>query len=489
MIGIAVAVLITTSFAVNSIASVADSTAKQSESYDPDLNLYLPVGQKMLGDFDEIKDRRVLRIIVPYSKTTYFMDGPHQMGTAVDVGHELESWLAKRHKFDDKALKIAVTFIPTPRENILQALKDGYGDLAAGNLTVTQERLKKVDFTTPLIANVKEIAVTGPGGLQISSFEDLLGKEVYVRRSSSYLEHKSSLNKKLKKSKRPPIKIKVADENLEDEDILEMVNAGVVPLTIVDDHIAKFWSQILDSINLHENAFVNEGGKIAWAVRPNCPKLMAEIDEFAKDHGPNSAFAKEVLRKYLRNTKFVTNATSKKEMKKFSELIKFFKQYASQYDFDTLMLIAMGYQESKLNQGARSPSGAVGVMQVLPSTAASPKIGIIGVDKSAEKNIHAATKYLRLLVETYLNDPKISPMDRTLMVFAAYNAGPGSLIKFRSLAKQSGLNPNIWFNNVELAAARIVGRETVQYVSNIYKYYVSYKLVLERMKARGEVPT
>ncbi|MHC2148173.1 transglycosylase SLT domain-containing protein [Pseudomonas sp. 210_17 TE3656] len=170
-------------------------------------------------------------------------------------------------------------------------------------------------------------------------------------------------------------------------------------------------------------------------------------------------------------------------MKKFKELVVIFEKHADKYGFDHLMLMAQGFQESQLDQAARSHRGAVGVMQLLPTTAADPTVGIEGIDKSADRNIEAGTKYMRLLADKYLNDPALSPTDKTLMTFAAYNAGPGNLRKFRALAQKSGLNQNIWFENVEYATAQIVGRETVDYVGNIYKYYVAYKLVEEKNKA------
>ena len=160
-----------------------------------------------------------------------------------------------------------------------------------------------------------------------------------------------------------------------------------------------------------------------------------------------------------------------------------FKKYGQQYDFDWLMIAAQGYQESQLDQSARSPRGAIGVMQLMPKTAADPTVGIPDIE-SVDNNIHAGVKYLRTLVDKYLDDPALDRKNRTLMAFAAYNAGPGNLRKFRKLAAESGLDPNVWFHNVEHAAAEIVGRETVQYVANIYKYYVAYRLATERHEER-----
>jgi membrane-bound lytic murein transglycosylase MltF len=165
-------------------------------------------------------------------------------------------------------------------------------------------------------------------------------------------------------------------------------------------------------------------------------------------------------------------------MKKFQEYVQYFQKYAQEYDFDYLMLVAQGYQESLLDQSRKNPSGAVGIMQVIPRYAAAPPISISNVDR-AENNIQAGAKMLRNIAETYFNDDKLDATNKTLMVFAAYNAGPNRIVRLRRKAAREGLNPNQWFGNVELVVAKDVGQETVQYVNNIYKYYVAYKLTLE----------
>ncbi len=124
-------------------------------------------------------------------------------------------------------------------------------------------------------------------------------------------------------------------------------------------------------------------------------------------------------------------------------------------------------------------------MQLLPSTASDPNVGINDISK-ADSNIHAGVKYLNFLRDRYFNDPQINPLNRTLLALAAYNAGPRRLINLRNEAKAKGYDPNVWFDNVELVAARTIGRETVQYVANIYKYYVAYRLSARQVLLREE---
>jgi len=258
-----------------------------------------------------------------------------------------------------------------------------------------------------------------------------------------------------------------------------MVNAGLLPFIVVDNHKAEFWAQIFSNLKVREDLAVNEGGEIAWAVRKNSPLLLKEINEFVARKNANLSFFNEVMRKYYTSTRILKNAYSPDSQAEYQRLIAFSKTYAGKYDFDYLMIAAQGFQESRLNQRARSQRGAVGIMQLLPSTAADPNIAIYGIDKDEERNIEAGIKYLCHLVDTYLDDPKLDQKNKTLMAFAAYNAGPGNLLRFRKWAASSGLDPDVWFFNVEEGAARIVGQETVQYVSNIYKYYVAYKLLTD----------
>ena len=278
--------------------------------------------------------------------------------------------------------------------------------------------------------------------------------------------------------------MKKADPNLTDEDLLEMVNAGLIPATVTINVRAEFWSKVFRRLTLHPNMVLKEDGQLAWATRQDSPQLRQMLDEFIKRRSLGTSFGNTLLRRYLRNTEWVKDATSTGEMKKFQAYVAYFKKYAAEYDFDFLMLVAQGYQESLLDQSRRSPSGAVGIMQVMPKIAAAPPISISNVDV-AENNIHAGAKMMRNIADTYFKDPKLDPLNKTLMVFASYNAGPTRIAHLRNKAATESLDPNQWFGNVELVVARDVGQETVQYVSNIYKYYVAYKLTLEESANKG----
>ena len=302
-----------------------------------------------------------------------------------------------------------------------------------------------------------------------------------MRGSSSYFEHLAALNVRLQEEGKPRVQVELAPEHLEDEDLLEMVNAGLIPYVIVDSHKAKFWAKIFKHIKVHEHIAVNRGGRIAWAFRHRSPELKAAVDQFVKRARKGTLFGNTTFTKYLESTKWVRNATAKDEMARFEKAVALFKKYGRKYNFDWLMLAAQGYQESRLYQRRRSPAGAIGVMQVMPATGAELKVGDIAI---AENNVHAGTKYMDKLMERYFKGAHFSELDRTLFAFAAYNAGPGNIERMRKLAVKRGLNPDVWFNNVEVVTADKIGVETTTYVRNIYKYYVSYRLMLDLAAAQ-----
>jgi membrane-bound lytic murein transglycosylase MltF len=432
-------------------------------------------------DLPGLLEKRAVRLLVVYSKTFYFIDKGQQRGITYDFGTELEKALNAANK--DKSRPIRVIYIPVARDKLLPALAAGAGDIATGGLTITEERLKLADFTAPAAENVSEILVTAPNVAPPASVEGLSGWKVYVRPSSAYRESLVALNTRLTAAGKKPVEILAAEENLEDEDILEMVNAGLVDATVVDSYTANFWKEIFTKIQPQPAIALRTNAQVAWAIRKNSPELKKYLDAFVAKNRQGTMMGNMIVKRYLQNTRWAKGATNQEDMRRFKELTGMFQKYATQYDFDWLLMVAQGYQESGLDQKTRSPVGAVGVMQVMPTTAGDKNVGIKDIHLT-EPNIHAGVKYMRFLVNQYFDDPGIDRLNRHLFAFAAYNAGPNRISRLRTEAAKQGLDPNKWFNNVEVVVAQDVGRETVQYVSNIFKYYIAYKLTLDRAKAR-----
>jgi membrane-bound lytic murein transglycosylase MltF len=424
------------------------------------------------GDLDGMVERRMVRVLTAFSKTQYFIDRGTPRGTAYDQGRLLEDELNKT--LGKGKAGIHVQFVPLSRNELLPALTEGKGDIVMADLTVTPERLQVADFTEPWIAGVDEIVVTRPGGPVITTVDDLSGQEVFVRESSSYYQSLLDLNSRLEKDGKPPVKITPAPEELEDEDVLEMANAGLVDVLIVDNYQAWFWQRVWPALRLYPSAVLRKGGQIAWAIRKDSPQLKTALNKFLETNGVDSLNARMIFRRYLLNTQYVTGAGAEVARKRFTDLVGLFRKYGSQYEMDWMLMAAQGYQESRLDHSARSHVGAIGVMQVMPATGTELKVGDI---RRVEPNIHAGVKYIRSLVDRYYANEPMDELNKVLFAFAAYNAGPGRVRQLRREAEARGLDRNVWFNNVERIASERIGRETVTYVSNIYKYYVTYLLI------------
>ena len=429
------------------------------------------------GDFDAMLERRVIRVLVPYSRTLYFVDKGRERGITADLVRELEKHLNARHAKQLGNRPLTVLLIPTSRDKLLAHVAAGRGDIAAGNITATDQRLKLVEFVFPEGARpVRELIVTGPRSPQVATLDDLSGKTVHVRRGTSYYESLETLNVRFRKERKEPVKLVELPAAIEDEDKLEMLAAGVLELVVVDDWIAQMWAQVLPKLKVREDLVLREEGQSGWAVRKDSPKLVEALATFDRTVIKKHGLLRSNLAKYHRRVKQIRNNTADAEWKRFQATVKLFERYGARYHFDPLMLVAQGYQESRLRQEARSHVGAVGVMQIMPETGKELDVGDI---HQLEPNIHAGAKYMNRLMTRYFADANFTEQDRTLFAFASYNAGPGSISKMRNEAMKQGLDQDKWFNNVEVVTARRIGMETTTYVRNIYKYYVAYKLTTE----------
>jgi membrane-bound lytic murein transglycosylase MltF len=434
------------------------------------------------GDLDEMVKRRLVRVGVTYNRTFYFVNKGEQRGAAYEYIKLMEDELNKRRKTGN--LKVAFWPIPLPRDQLLPALTDGKVDIVIAQMTVTPERQKLVDFSNPTREMVDEIVVTGPDAPPIATVDDLSGQSVFVRKSSNYYQSLLALNERLKAAGKPPVILDEAPESLEDDDLLEMANAGLLKIIVVDNYLASFWKQVFPNITVHDTAAVRTNGTLAVAFRKNSPQVAKGLNAIIKNYGKGSAFGNTIEKRYLQNTSYVKDANSAADRKRFQDIVNLFKKYGDKYQVDYLLMAAQGYQESRLDHKVKSPVGAIGVMQVMPATGKELKVGDIN---QLEPNIHAGVKYMRFVIDTYYKDEPMTPLDKGLFAFASYNAGPGRIRQLRREAQNRGLDPNVWFGNVEQIASERIGRETVTYVSNIYKYYVAYSLAMAQREKRSDI--
>jgi membrane-bound lytic murein transglycosylase MltF len=441
------------------------------------------------GDFDGMLERRHIRVLVPFSRTLFYNDKGRERGITAETARAFEQYLNKKYASQLGKRPITLYLLPTTRDELLEDVANGLGDIAAGNLTVTDARKQLVDFVAPPDAKPnREIVLSGPKSVPVATAEALSGKVVHVRWTSSYHDSLVALNERLAKDGKPPVKLVPVPDELEDEDMMEMLGVGLLEYIVVDDWKARMWAQALPKITLNEGAVVREGGLVGWAMRKDSPKLAAELNDFYTNHLKKLGVANYLRQQHSKRIKALRDSGAGEDAKRFQEMLVLFQKYGLKYGFDPLMLAAQGYQESQLNQQAKSHVGAIGVMQIMPATGAELKVGDIRV---TEANIHGGAKYMDQLMTRYFKDANFDSANRALFAFASYNAGPGNISKMRMEAAKRGLNPDKWFNNVEMVTAEKIGIETTTYVRNIFKYYTSYKLTLEakqeRDKARGEV--
>ena len=432
--------------------------------------------QPWFGDLPDIVERRVLRVHVPFGGYQFYYVLGKPRGAIVELLQRLEDFL--NEEFSRKHIRIYVVPIPVSRDQLLAGLTDGNADMVAADLTMTEARKANFSFSRPLLRHINEVVVSGPSAPPVETLQDLAGREVVVRESSSYYEHLQKFGEEFAKDGLEPPNIVLADELLEAEDLLEMVNAGMIPMTVMDDYKAEFWAGVFPELVVRKDLVISEDGSIGWATRKDTPELSKMIDSFLRKYGKGTLIGNDTFNRYLSSAARVRCVTSIPANQRYPNLAELLQKYGTQYDIDWLMLAAQGYQESGLRQNRKSAAGAVGIMQIKPSTAADRVVGIAEVEK-LENNIHAGTKYMRFLADRYFSTD-MDALNQWLFSLAAYNAGPARVINLRNEAAKSGYDRNHWFNQVEIIAARRIGRETVAYVSNIYKYYVGYRLAAAR---------
>ena len=464
------------------IPSATDATIPDTASpYDA-----LPEAVRLLadkpftGDLDEMVKRRNIRVAVTFNRTHYFIDKGQERGLTYEAVKSFENDLNTDLKTGH--LKVHVVIVPMSRNQLYPALSTGKVDMVAAMVTVRPELEKLVAFSEPTRTNVSQLVITGPGAPPISAVDDLAGQQVFVRKASAYYETLTRLNEQLQARGKPPLIIDLAPDVLEDDDLLEMVNAGLAPITVVDDYLAEFWKQVFTNITVHRDVPLRSGGRLAVAFRKENPGLRKAVNVWLRKHGEGDAERNIVERRYLQSVKYVKNAAADAERQKLDAVIELFKKYGAQYHVDYLLMAAQGYQESTLDHSAKSAAGAIGVMQVMPATGKQMNVGDI---REIESNIHAGVKYMRFMMDQYFKDEPMDTLNKALMTFAAYNAGPGRLLQLRREAAARGLDPNVWFGNVERVASERVGRETVTYVSNIFKYYIAYRLLTAQQERRA----
>ncbi|MCD9498348.1 lytic transglycosylase F [Photobacterium carnosum] len=434
-------------------------------------------GSKYVGDLTELEKKRVLRVLVAADLGFYYIEDGITKGIIADLLQHFEQNIRKKHP----ALHLQI--IPVHRDKLLPYVINGLGDIAIANITVTAERKKRVAFSEPVLTNISEVLINNNKQPPFNKVTDLSGQTIWVRKSSSYHESLLKINNKLRMQNLPTASILFIDETLQDYELLELINLDLLNATVIDNHKIKIWQPILKNIRVNDNFVLRNDGQIAWAMRKDSPKLMALVNHYIDTVKEGTLIGNIIYSKYIKNHRWLHTLLDPNNIDKIASLSPIFFRYSKQYDFDYLMLMAQGFQESGLNQHKVSNKGAVGIMQVLPSTARDPSVDIPNIYTS-KNNIHAGVKYMRYLQNQYFSSDKIDYDNKIYLSLAAYNAGPGNINKMRRYAKEQGYNPNIWFNNVELITRKHIGLQPIVYVNNINRYFIVYKQIMKLQRFR-----
>ncbi|PHN87670.1 lytic transglycosylase F [Vibrio splendidus] len=432
-----------------------------------------------MGDFDVLQKKGVVRVLVSGDVGFYHIENGKPKGILAEQIHYFQRTLKVR----DPLLRVQV--IPVERSELLSALNQGRGDIAVANLTVTKEREQLVDFSIPIRSDIDELLVTNHSTPLLTDITQLQGKEVWLKQNSSYISSVHTVNNQLEQNGMVPIYIHLLNNNIQDLELLDLIKRGKITATIVDSHKLELWGNLEQDIRIHKDLAFRHNADIAWAIRKNNPQLKAQIDQYLQDSKQGTLLGNVIDNRYLESITWMNRASNALQNEEREKLEELFVAYGEKYEINWLILLAMAFQESGLDNTKISHRGAVGIMQVMPKTARDWYVDIDDV-YDLESNIHAGSKYLRFIYDRYFDLPELSDIDKIHFSLAAYNAGPAKIRRMRVLAAKQGFNPNKWFNHVEVIARKNISQEPVKYVANINRYFTIYQRLDEFQDIREE---
>jgi membrane-bound lytic murein transglycosylase MltF len=415
-----------------------------------------------LNKWAHIEELETLRVLVSPSRTNFFLGKGKARGLEYDL---FEQWELDLRKSLNKK-NFQVIYIPVSHNQLLSSLMQGHGDVAAAMLTITPEREKIVDFTAPYLTGVSEVLVQHKKAPPIKSLEDLSGKKIFVADGSSYLSSLIKLNSSLESSSLAPVKITTL-KKLNTEDILELLNTGLFDYSFADHTLAELWSGVLPQVQVIKDIRIGSHKNIAWAIRKDSPQLKDKLDAFAHKNRKGSLLGNILFKRYYQKPYWLDQSLLS-SLGGLGELKTYFQEAGEKYELDWLYLAMQCFQESSFKADAKSSAGAIGLMQLLPSTAKD-----MGVEDlyDPQQSIMGGAKYMSWIKSHYFKG--LEGDNKLFFCLAAYNAGFRRVQNWRKDATAMGYNPDIWFGNVEHVAFHKTGLEPVRYVSNIHKAFTA----------------
>ncbi len=463
---------------------VAESTAIRTTLF---TDVHVPARQRevWLGDLDGILERGQLRVLIPFSRTFFFQEKGKDLGLSTEILKLYEQFLNDQVVLGDK--KMELIFLPTPQERLLDDLLAGKGDVIAADIAPQLTQKQGVKIISPVALEIQEILVTGSNASQFKSIFNLSGQQITVRESSSYAASLQKLNNTLTSIGRKPVKIQFAAPFLQDEDLLEMTGIGLLPMTVIDNHVGEFWSNVLHGVTLHKKIALRTAKELTWLIRADNLLLEESIRYFKENNYLPQDGHQGLTDYYRKKGEGLKNNLELAALERYQSTLPLFEKYGKKYRFPPLLLAALAFQRSGLNP-AFDKNGAVGVMGLDPSAPLQEglEINLKKIRKTAY-NIHAAARHLRFLADHYFASPKLGTLDRNLMAFAAYTASPEQIIAARKKAALAGFNPDLWFNHTETALLSDELEENkniARSVRNIYKYSKIYEYLSTQDKGQ-----
>jgi len=433
------------------------------------------------GTYSEMIQRGEIRIAVPYDRTIYINDKGTPRGLSVEIAKGLAKWINAKYAIQLKGKAVSVKLLPTINSQLLNTVPAGQADIAIGNIGLYEPIANSQALIVNHASKVEqEVLVTGPSSPPVEKLIDLSGQTVYGSRNTNFHTTLSAVNRELKQAGKLPVNLISPLGDLDDEDLLEMLNAGLISYVIVGDWKYRLWQSIYKNIVAHEDLSAKDAGWVGWVVRSNNRDLNDDLFAFYQsDDFENSrrAFRQEDYKEHLKGLKDPIDKTA---WARFESMRPLFDRFGAEYKLNPLFIASLGFQETLLNQNAVSAVGAIGVMQLMPTTGMSLGVGDIHL---LEPNIHAGADYMNQLISKYFPDAHFDGNNRSLFAVASYNIGPNNVAKARDQARQLGFDPDQWFGNVEFIATERMGYEPMIYVRNVYKYYMSYRLKLKEIQS------
>lgn len=444
-------------------------------------DVHVPARQRevWLGDLDGMLKRGQLRVLIPFSRTYFFQKNSQHLGLSAEILKLYECFLNDQVVLDDKRME--VVFLPTPQERLLEELFAGKGDVIAADILPQPAQEQQVKMISPVALEIQEILVTGPNASLFKSIFNLSGQTITVRENSPYAASLQKLNNTLTSIGKKPVTIQFAAPFLQDEDLLEMTGLGLLPMTIIDNHVGEVWSNILDGVNLHKKIALRTAKELTWVIRAD-NLLLEESITYFKENNYLHQDGHQILTAYYRQRGGeLQNNLEPAALARYQSTLALFEKYGKKYHFPPQLLAALAYHQSGLDPDF-GKNGTVGIMGLDPSATLQEGLETnLKEIRKTEYNIHTAARYLRFLADHYFSSSTLGELDRNLMAVAAYQTSPEQVIAARKKAALTGFNPDLWFNHTEEALAALLSEESeeekniARSTRNIYKYFTVYE--------------